>query len=341
MEDTKKKSLSMPDLKHRIRSWLIEQKYSIDEIHSRVKNTEGENCSNEFLAAIFYPIEIEQGWDSLPALYARRHIHIGLALASKYGNYRAMYHLTEAMKDAYLDRIDDQTDNFIEEMKIRISKSSDQLAISWVDLERTFSPNENDGEALFHDALLQKNKRDALLQLERAYKLGFKRAGIEIARRQKTTRESYDMYITSGEKDELPYGFFMAAEILDRGYMNDPNNTSDELFEKAGESGYLRLIERNIENQSKSEKYAERMLKGGDGSGFRKLGDHYRFKGDLERACEYYHKAGPFDGYHREADITSNPEKSAQIKKEADNYMLQHFKEIRNLSQTNNLLLEK
>lgn len=293
----------------------------------------------ELLQEAFFPIEIQKMHDTLPMLYTRQHIHQGLAGAARFGSARAYFHLAPIFKNYSQKTTEDEDVHWLLQQAAK-SAGDDSVLKAWLEPEHkekylmTSSKSEHEGERLYHLALLQPKRKDAIQLLEQAVQLGFHYAEVDIARRSQSPQEAFDKYIKAGEHG-IADGYFNAGLMLERSQLKKPDIwTAEKLFESAAELGqmqsHLKLLERHLSEGStaKAEERAESMSKQGDFTGLRKIGDWHRFGGNVEEAIKYYKRAGAFAGFDHAAELTQNETDREKFSSSATECQREHFQGI-------------
>jgi len=288
------------------------------------------------------PIQLQENLDNHASLYGRETIQNQLADAACLGNPRAYYHLARCFENSFFDLkpYEDFIASLFQIAEKGAKQYNDYVLQSWM----TISKNDkikileksaiDDPEALFSLAVLKRKYEDAMPLLQKAESLGYKRAKIEIARRQMTSQDCYDYLLKVSESEHLAEGYFMAGVMLERGQAKDEMQTFKDLYELAGKYGrtqaYLSVMAIKFEkgDYKAVEELATTMKQKDDPSGFRVVGDWYRAAGDLAKAKQSYHEAGPFEGFIPELAVTAEKEQT-KLKEEATQYLTNHFQSIK------------
>lgn len=360
--DFKKNSKFLLLFKKKIRNSLLSETDTIVDIDFDI--TEKSQLDKSLLSELYFPNEIENNLDILNSLYSRQYIHQELAGSAKYGNARAFFHLSQCFQNSFICEKNEKFEKFekwlLEQAKEKAK--NDIVLLSWIEnsitkkkeilenskfvekpefVEKEDFIKKQEGERLFYLGLFKRKRDECLSIFQKSYQYGYKRAKLEIAKREEKYENAYKIYLEMG-KDGIPDGYFNAAMLIEQKKVH-VEESAEELYLKAGKmgktQGFLKVMEIQFnqnagpldqQKEDNLEKLATKMKKKGDLSGFRKLGDWYRKKGELDKAKDFYIKAGKFIGYHLAAEIEEDNEKKQKLLSDANEYTILHFEGIAN-----------
>lgn len=241
------------------------------------------------------PKAIRDSLDPLPMIYTRKHIHEELAIAAKFGNARAYYHLSEIFWQFSADCNPLLLQNWAVHLKCRaIQKGEGDVVLqSWLYKEKellsgtVLHSDVAEGERLYYVALSVDDPIESMNLLRESSTKGFKLAHVEIGRRQPTPELAMQVY----RECEHPDALFYAANLSDE-------EDAEVYYLKAGLFGkmqsYLHILQKSLDTRclQKARIIAKMMADAGDFTGFTKIGDYFLKTGEKKHALKYYEKAG-------------------------------------------------
>jgi hypothetical protein len=242
-----------------------------------------------FLANLLFPIELEEPWDSLHFIYDKMRLHTLLAFSCKYKSPLAMIHLARII-DYYFEEKPKSIDEFQKELLTELADMIDVddskpyfdfgeiLRLKNLDAIKAYKMGSEQDFRCFYE--ITKDK-DAMRRISIQDPLAL----IYLADLEDDPKEKLQCFINAG-KNGVPYGWFRAGTL--------PEDNCIEYLTKAATSGiasaYLTLGEYYSDLGNIDEMITLFESSTDCPAVFVKLGDHFKYKDDPEKAGTFYLK---------------------------------------------------